>query len=310
MSFGTVRPRMMENGEQPAIRALSKYRRIIKFIGMTITFIIPVRHPDNIRDKDKFEKNLKAALASILAQDDPGWRAVIVANEGMALPDIPGRISVCRADFPVNPLHDPPQGRKDNEEWYAAVERNKGRRILAGMLAMPPSDYYMVVDDDDLISRRIAGFVARHKGANGFYAENGYIWKDERCWLYRHPALWQVCGSTLIVRSDLYGLPPRMEDADDHFVRKVLGCHKFIVDHLREKGAPLAPLPFPGAIYRINHANSHSSPRGIISYHLRNKPMDLVLKMARLRRLSRRVRREFMAGGHSGHRETRIAAAR
>ena len=47
-----------------------------------LTFIIPVRHQDNARDWTLLKANLSQTAASIAGQTHPGWRALVVANEG------------------------------------------------------------------------------------------------------------------------------------------------------------------------------------------------------------------------------------
>lgn len=225
---------------------------------MTITFIVPVRHPDNMRNREMEKRHTAETIRSICAQDHEDWRAVIVANAGTDLPALPPdpRLSVQTVDCPPNPRHE--LEGDDKESWYESVRLDKGRRILAGMLSQPAPDYYMVVDNDDFVSRRIAGFLARHPGANGFYIGKGYVWRDGSRFLHRHDNLNGVCGTTLIIRSDLYGLPQRIEDASDEYIKRMLGSHHFIRPHLEQRGHPLSELPFRGSVYRTQHENAHS----------------------------------------------------
>lgn len=65
--------------------------------------------------------------------------------------------------------------------------------------------------------------------------------------MYLHPDFSRFCGTSHIVRADLYAVPERFEEASESFVKRMLGSHVFIEEHLRASGSPLAPLPFPGA---------------------------------------------------------------
>src|SRR5690606_35331807 len=47
-----------------------------------VTFVIPVRHPDNARDWALLRSSLSQTIASISNQTHDDWRAVIVANTG------------------------------------------------------------------------------------------------------------------------------------------------------------------------------------------------------------------------------------
>ena len=265
-------------------------------MSSALTFIVPVRHQSNARDWSELKRNLAQTLASLAAQTTPSWRAIVVANHGAELPPLPRNVEVKRVDFPPNLLHE--RGAAEQEAFYEAVRLDKGRRILAGMLHAGPTGYFMVVDDDDFVSRRLAEFVSTHHGRNGWAIKDGYIWPNGGRMLYRHPNFSRFCGSSHIVRADLYDLPARFEDADESFVKRMLGSHVFIEEHLRVSGTPLAVLPFPGAIYRVGHAGAHSRSRGLLRTFFLTKrnvrnPARLVAEALRLRILGSRVRREF-----------------
>jgi len=228
-------------------------------MGAIVTFIIPVRHPANSADWGRQQANLAQTIRSIAAQTVAGWRAVIVANHGAALPEIPAGVEVARVDFPPNPHHE--QGNLDRETFYQAVRLDKGRRILAGMLSRRDTDYFMVVDDDDFISRHLVEHVARDPTRPGWAIKRGYLWSDGSGLLLQHNDFYNFCGSSLIIRSDLYGLPERFAAASDDYVRTMLGSHVKIAPILAGRGTPLAPLPFRGAVYRVGHAGSHSRSR-------------------------------------------------
>ena len=99
------------------------------------------------------------------------------------------------------------------EDFLDAFRIDKGRRVLKGMLRARDSRFFMISDDDDFVSSRIAQFVADHRDANGWIVDDGYVWDDGGEILYRHRHLNHVCGTTLIVRSDLYRLPDTFEAA-------------------------------------------------------------------------------------------------
>jgi hypothetical protein len=104
-------------------------------------------------------------IRSIAAQDDKRWHAVIVANHGADLPELPEGFDVCRVDFPPNQIHQ--QGDASKEDFYNAFRIDKGRRVLAGMLHARDCGHFMIVDDDDFVSRRLTGLAASEPGANG-----------------------------------------------------------------------------------------------------------------------------------------------
>ena len=261
-----------------------------------LAFIIPMRHPDNAVDWCSQKRNLSEVVRAISSQTGDDWKAVIVANHGSDLPDLPKKFEIKWVDFSPNPLRD--RTAVDRDVFNNSTRLDKGRRVLAGLLHAAPVDYYMVVDDDDLVSKRLASFVSDNDGSNGWYVKTGYIWNDGRCLLARYSDFSKLCGTCNIVRTDLIGLPSSLQDASDDYIRRMLGSHIMIHDFMIKNGVPLAPLPFPGAVYRVNHIGSQSKSRGVLRLtvfrgrHLKN-PLLLLKSIARLRLLNEYTRNEF-----------------
>lgn len=266
-----------------------------------LTFVIPVRHQANAPDWARLKANLGQTVASIAAQANNDWQAVIVANHGADLPSLPGGFIVERVDFPPNSLHE--RGSSSETDFYNAFRFDKGRRVLRGMLATRDSRYFMIVDDDDFVSAQLTGHVARHNGENGWKIDKGYVWNDGGSLLYAHGSFNKVCGTSLIVRSDLYALPRSFEDADPHYMMSMLGSHHSVAETLAGLGHPLLPLPFRGAVYRVANAGSHSQTPGILrKYVFKNgkfwrHPKDFLTCVAHLRLVNGEIRREFFGGG-------------
>ncbi len=269
-------------------------------MGPVLTFIIPVRHQENCGDWPALKAQLTDTLRSISAQDDSNWNAVIIANHGADLPDLPTGFHVTRVDFPPNTLHE--QGKADKETFFESVRFDKGRRILAGMLDAGTMGHVMVVDDDDFVSRRLTSFVAANQQANGWYIQNGYVWGDQGKLLYLYDGFSAFCGTSHIIRTALYELPPTIEAASDTYIKQILGSHIQIDEYLKRQGTPLEPLPFVGAVYRIGHFFSHSRSTDLLSHFffhrwLLKRPIELVRRLSRLRLVTKSVRREFF-GNH------------
>jgi hypothetical protein len=261
-----------------------------------LTFIIPVRHQSNSSDWARLKRDLTDTVRSIASQDSSDWKAVIVANHGADLPNLCENFDVKWVDFPANELHE--RGSADKEAFYQAVRFDKGRRILAGMLHAGELNHVMVVDDDDFVSRKLTSFVAANPEKNGWYIRDGYVWSDGGTLLYRYRDFSQFCGSSLIIKADLYDLPESVDAASVDYLRRMLGSHVYIKGELRDKGIVLEPLPFTGAIYRVGHANAHSGSAGILSdffmhSELLVRPKELAARLLRLRVVTSAVRHEF-----------------
>ena len=264
-----------------------------------LTFIVPVRHQDNARDWGALKANLAQTLASISNQTSQDWRGIVVANEGADLPALPERFEAVRVGFPPNDMHE--RDGADMEAFYEAFRLDKGRRVLAGMLHARASRYFMIVDDDDFVSARLAQHAVSHPDANGWTIDRGYIWNDGGRLLLEHDDFSHLCGTSLIVRSDLYGLPERFEDADVNWIKQRLGSHIRIAGILAEQGTPLQSLPFRGAVYRVAHAGSHSQARGLLyTYFLRPEalraPGKVWQNLWKLRMVNAKRRGEFFGG--------------
>jgi hypothetical protein len=267
-----------------------------------LTFIIPVRHPSNAKDWSSLKRRLGETIRSVEAQDSSRWNAIIVANSGSDLPTLPKNFYVAWVDFPPNALHE--QGNAERELFYEAIRADKGRRILAGMLHAKRTGHIMIVDDDDFVSCKLASYVEANAKANGWYVDRGYLWEEGGGLLYLLSNFHRLCGSSHIVRSDLYEIPSHFDEASETYIRRMLGSHVFIEGYLASNGNPLHPLPFPGAVYRIGHAGSHSKSKGIrgqlINRRLLKHPVRFLLNLWRLSWISADFREEFFGGSDCG----------
>lgn len=272
--------------------------------GSLLTFVIPVRHQDNAADWGLLTRRLQQTIQSISAQDSPDWRGVVVANEGAELPAMPPNWTVVRVTFAPNPLHE--QGNAARETFYDAFRLDKGRRVLSGMMAARDSAYFMVADDDDFVSCRLASYVGANEGAIGWQITDGYIWEEGAGMVFLHEDFARICGTSHIIRNDIYELPERFADASEDYMRFMFGSHVALPARLKQAGTPLPALPFPGAVYRIGHAGAHSQSAGLMAqiFSRENKSrtwLQSVLRLARIRPLTSSLRREFFAAPTGPH---------
>lgn len=264
-----------------------------------LTFVIPVRHQDNAPDWTRLSKNLSQTLASIAAQSHNDWEGVVVANEGAQLPPLPHGFRAERVTFPPNRIHE--RGDATKEDFLDAFRIDKGRRVLAGMLSARDSGFFMICDDDDFVSRDIVAHVAQDKDAIGWKIDRGYVWTDGGNFFYAHDGFNHICGTSLIIRSDVYELPETLDKADPQMVMAMLGSHQSVDARLAAQGTPLAPLPFRGAVYRVGHAGSHSQTPGILRRFVftpgwKRHPRTLARNLGRLSPITSRMKREFFGG--------------
>lgn len=264
-----------------------------------LTFVIPIRHPENLRDPEAQIAILERTFASIAAQSDPAWRAVIVANHGTPLPQLPRGFEIAWVDFEPNLQHE-----LRDHDFHPALNQfliDKGRRVWAGIRKYPASDYFMVLDDDDFVCRDLTAFVAARGGGNGWYIDRGFGIDPGGMLAMSLDRFHKICGSSHIVRGDLYDLPAADDPGLEDYVMTWLGAHGGITERFESIGKPLAPLPFPGAVYMVNNPNSHSNSNSMLRQYVINKdtlrrPWSLPGKLSRLKRVNRRFRAEFLGG--------------
>ncbi len=265
--------------------------------GPLVTFIIPVRHQDNARDWALLKENLSQTIASISSQTNRNWRALVVANHGADLPELPEQFGVTYVDFSPNVLHELTRS-PSREDFLDAFRLDKGRRVLAGMLDAKGSRYFMIVDDDDLISSSLVDFVNSHSDENGWVINQGYIWDHNGKLLMEHDDFNHVCGTCLVIRSDLYGLPEKFDGVSQEWIKDMLGSHHRITEILAGRGSPLARLPFRGAIYRVAHGGSHSKTPSLLSKYFFNiyavkTPFNTLRNLFRVRWISSEIRSRY-----------------
>ena len=259
-----------------------------------LVFVIPVRHHHSVADWTVVQRNLAATLQSVSAQTTTNWECIVVANTGALLPTMPAGCTVCRVDLPLPQM---PDRTRDLEAYYDAVRHDKGLRLYHGVRDISPDHHVMVVDFDDFVSCRLARMVAASPDAPGWSVNRGYVWSGGNL-LYLHRDFHRLCGTSHIVRRDLYGTLERDGRPDMSAIKRWLGSHIFIHDDLARAGTPLMPLPFPGAVYRIGNPISTSGtgrllaamipPRSILT-----QPHRALSRLRHFRRVTDVIRREF-----------------
>ncbi|UNK70149.1 hypothetical protein [Microbacterium sp. H1-D42] len=222
-----------------------------------LAFVTTVRHPLNSTDFALVEQMLRQSLTAWLRQTDERFVIIVVANESVAFAGGP-RVDRVLVDFP------PPSTEQTSRTGIAAVLRDKGTKNAIGLARARElgAKHVMFVDADDFVSRRLTEFVAADIGAPGWTITDGWRVQMSRRSVRRHRDDFHLqCGSSHIVRIDLlpatpFGLKASQEQLyasiGDRLERH-LGSHMHLHDDL-----PLAPLPFPGALYRVGSGQSHS----------------------------------------------------
>lgn len=263
---------------------------------VALTFVIPVRHPDNAASWRDLQDNIAQTFASVAGQLHPSWRGYVAVQEGADLPPLPPGIHDVRVRFPPNP-HYAPDGQS-RSHFHEAVRFDKGRRVLAALLAAGPTSHVMVVDDDDFVSNRLAGTVAEAAPDTAFRFDEGFVWTPGGRMLMTNHDFSNLCGTSAILPIAALDLPPSVESASPDYVKTMMGSHVQVKAALEQQGQVFTPLPYPGAVYRVGHANAHSRSQNMLRAHLANggmirNPRRALRNIQLLRRYGKLERAEF-----------------
>lgn len=223
-----------------------------------VDFIIPLRHPENIRDRCQAISILSQTVQSVLNQKDSAVAISIVSNPMDELAQFEPFCNIIPVELPPNRDHEEVPGPGKNK----AVRRDKGMRLYAGLERSRLANV-MLLDDDDFLHRSISSFVTEQAHPNGWVIDKGYHWTSGSAYLFPQNRFHRSCGSCHILRRDL--LLKAIDSYDDLYqgIDLMLGSHVFLADRCAALGFPLSPLPFRAAIKRRDHANAHSQTGAI-----------------------------------------------
>jgi hypothetical protein len=175
--------------------------------------------------------------------------------------------------------------------------------------------YVMKLDWDDLISSRLVEWLASAKDEAGYLIRHGWIWRSHFPYLVQRTEYFdRVCGSCLIIRSDL-------ADQTGPFLTHVEGTelnpeehwlavndqyalvpgsrtgtlllndsHQRYAAQFEYLGHQLKTVPFEAAVCRVGHGNNAGDPAGKESARM------LLGRLRRTRLVTRNVQKEFMLG--------------
>jgi hypothetical protein len=227
-----------------------------------LAFITSVRNPHNSTDYERVEMLLQRTLKSVCSQIDRDFRVIVVASRAPSFA-LPENVEVIVVDFP------PPDSHKGPQIKNKAIRRDKGTKLAVGLLAARRlgATHVMQFDADDFVSRHISAFVNAHAEQEGWYFDRGYVLYERRGLLKGINNFHENCGTSFVLRQDLYGPADLELDATqdeiyeafgEDVVTHVLGSHLTTLAHFAARGIELAPLPFPGATYVVETGENWS----------------------------------------------------
>jgi hypothetical protein len=240
-----------------------------------LVFLTCLRHPQNSNNFARVESLFEMSLKSVCAQTDPNFRVIVVANVKPRIGFEDPRVIYHLVDFP------PPSPDRHAAINIKAVTRDKGTKLIAGMLvarSFEPS-YFGIFDADDVICRRLAGFVNETPSLAGWYVDAGYA-INHRTWrVQRKSGLVRYCGSTLIPNAAAFlklgQLDSRLPDdaTQDEILRRVshsvidevVGDHRYFVRYFADHGLRMRRVPFRAVGWMLETGENYSFIRSSLS---------------------------------------------
>ncbi|WP_083602271.1 hypothetical protein [Hydrococcus rivularis] len=254
--------------------ALREAIAIEKFIYMLV-FVIPLKSPQVSRSWERVCQLFERTVRSACNQTSPNFHVIVVCHEKPNIEFTHPKITYLEVDFPL-PKETNPVARGDTD---------KGRKILKGLIyaAQFSPSHTMAVDADDCVSQHLAEFVEQYPQNNGWYVSRGYKYQENTSYVYlTRKNFYRMCGTSNILRYDLNFLPENPEYNRGYGYYKYYILHARVRDVLTEKGMPLAPLPFAGAIYILGYGDNVYGNAKNFSFNFFNR-----------RKLTKSIREEF-----------------
>ncbi|MGD1930882.1 MAG: hypothetical protein ACFB12_18425 [Leptolyngbyaceae cyanobacterium] len=189
-----------------------------------------------------FERSVK----SICRQKSFNFRVIVVCHEKPKIKFNHPYVSYVEVSFDLP---------TDN---ISSKELDRTRKVATGLIAAKNFNptHVMVVDADDCVSHRLAGFVDKNVKCKGWFIKRGYMYESGNSFakIMRH-SFDRSCGTSNIIKYDLFEVDKfNEEELVEEYYEKYQ--HREIIETLRKKGNFLKPLPFAGAIYIVNNGEN------------------------------------------------------
>lgn len=235
-----------------------------------IVFITSVKHPTHSVSYEKVWKLLEATLFSVCNQTHESFRVIVVCNRVVHHFEETERIhrhtEFVVVDYP--PISENQTLTSDDKKRDVGVKYTVG--LLEARKYAP--EYIMFFDADDLVGNDIVEYANSHPCENGWYIDRGYIMLGNRyskldefnaycgtCNIFSFALLMDHLDPT---RIDIANRDSIFAHVNDHFLRFILGSHKYAPDFFAEAGTPLKLFPKRAAMWLLDHGENRGGKRG------------------------------------------------
>lgn len=212
-------------------------------------FCIPLKSKRIGDDWVRVEEVFGRTLRSIFNQTDQDFTVLVACHEKPAT-EFADRdnLHFLTLDHPVF---------RDRE--IARADRNIKMRRCAVEVHRLGGGYMFGVDYDDLVSNRVVRHARETDHPHGYIMHSGFeglvetrLLRDLPAKKRIGPAFNQCCGTCAILRFSPDDLPSSLDDTSPHVFDSFCSQHGQWQQRSEAMGRPLAPLPFPGAVYVVD----------------------------------------------------------
>jgi hypothetical protein len=219
-----------------------------------ITFVIPMRSKKASKNWELVQKLFNRTLRSVYHQKDTNFRVIVGYHD---MPELfeayDNRVEFLQMNYPAP---------ENTEEQM--LDKYYKKRMLMKRVNELGGGYTMFVDDDDLISNKIAGYVNEDQNQNGYFVQTGYdhfYWRNKLKISLRFHA---ACGTCVIFNFRPEDLPSvdlnyveyKLEEKAYDYVFDY--DHKHWVARMSEANRELTALPFKAAFATLNTSENYS----------------------------------------------------
>lgn len=252
-----------------------------------LVFVIPLKSPKASQSWVRVSKLFERCIKSVCNQTSDNFRAIVVCHAKPLVEFSHPHITYIEVDEVNFPL--------PSQEGSKGVGLDKYRKILVGVkhaLQLELS-HVMPVDADDMVNKYLAEFVEQHPQRNGWFVNSGFVYQEGSKFIYPlRKDFNRKCGTCNIIRTNILDLPKNPENYRYDYLKNYHCSHAQLVKKLAQKGTPIEPLPFAGALYVVNHGEN--TPSGTLNaFYKQGKALSWLKTTLSMRPLTGSIRNEF-----------------
>lgn len=213
----------------------------------TVIFCIPLISKKLAVSWEGVVDNLNNTIRSIMGQSNGNFEVAICHNEK---PEIDfwsdSRVKSIPAEFPGNTdLMQSNTDKRDKLRHIASMYRDGGER------------YFMLLDADDLVHRRLCEYVLTDDNRRGYAITKGFSLDASDGRLYQIDSKFeQYCASCFIGYFKTADLPTDHADLEARFSIILSTKHRSWHQKASQLGQPVDPVDFYSVVYLVGHDTS------------------------------------------------------